>query len=274
LDDSKSSVLCRWPYLHPIQASHFPVLLRGNSHVLNWKPSSASIDIRYVGAVYSSLSSPTFNDHVSLFIISSHETYSSPSTHIPSTRNMSSASSSRLQLLFDAALQNYEKQTRMKLVDHPFAKELQNCHSVDSVMEILRQQARALTEFRGDDGKVVKSLKRVVHVVHTLSTSTILGEGIGLVRLARFWVLLLPYISIQAFPPAKALFAGFAVLLGVRLSHLLIVYRSDVQGIRRSRTSAQVTMRFSTYSNPSNTSSSASISIPNCRIRQQWERLL
>jgi hypothetical protein len=107
---------------------------------------------------------------------------------------MSNASNSSLQLLFDAALQNYEKQTRMKLVDHPFAKQLENCHSVDSVMDILQQQARALTEFRGDDGKVVKSLKRVVHVVHTLSTSTILGEGIGLVSLARFLVLLLPYI--------------------------------------------------------------------------------
>jgi hypothetical protein len=133
---------------------------------------------------------------------------------------MSDASSSTLPLLFDAALQNYEKQTRMKLVDHPFAKQLENCHSVDSVMDILQQQARALTEFRGDDGKVVKSLKQIVHVVHTLSTSTILGEGFGLVSLARFWVLFYSLTSlIQPFPPAKALFAGFAILLGVRLSH-------------------------------------------------------
>jgi len=118
---------------------------------------------------------------------------------------MSNASSSRLQLLFDAALQNYEKQTRMKLLDHPFAKQLENCHSVDSVMDILQQQARAMTEFRGDDGKVVKSLKRVVHVVHTLSTSTILGEGIGLVSLARFLVLLLPYVPYTAVPPCKGI---------------------------------------------------------------------
>jgi hypothetical protein len=39
-----------------------------------------------------------------------------------------------------------------------------------------------LTEFRGDDGRVMKSLKRAVHVLHALSTSTTLGEGIGLVR--------------------------------------------------------------------------------------------
>ena len=94
---------------------------------------------------------------------------------------MSDTSGARLQLLFDAALQSYEKQTGMKLIDHPLARQLENCHSVASVMDILQQQARRLTEFRGDDGRVMKSLKRAVHVLHALSTSTTLGEGIGLV---------------------------------------------------------------------------------------------
>ena len=94
---------------------------------------------------------------------------------------MSDSSSASLQLLFDAALQSYEKQTRQKLVQHPLSKQLENCHSVDSVMNILQQQARNLTKFRGDEGKVTRSLWRVVHVLHSLSTST-LGEGIGLVR--------------------------------------------------------------------------------------------
>jgi hypothetical protein len=95
---------------------------------------------------------------------------------------MSDTSGARLQLLFDAALQSYEKQTGMKLIDHPLARQLENCHSVASVMDILQQQARALTEFRGDDGRVMKSLKRAVHVLHALSTSTTLGEGISMVR--------------------------------------------------------------------------------------------
>ena len=49
-------------------------------------------------------------------------------------------------------------------------------------MNILQQQARAFTEFRGDNGKVMESLKRTVHVLHALSTNTTLREGVGLVR--------------------------------------------------------------------------------------------
>ena len=90
--------------------------------------------------------------------------------------------SGRLQVLFDAALQSYEKQTGMRLIDHPLARQLENCHSVDSIMDILQQQARALTDFRRDDGKAVNSLKRAVYVLHALSSSTTLGEGVGLVR--------------------------------------------------------------------------------------------
>jgi hypothetical protein len=92
-----------------------------------------------------------------------------------------SGSSPGLQLLFDAALQGYEKQTGMKLNDHPLARELENCLSVDSIMVILQQQARALIEHRGGDGKVMNSLNRAVHVLHALSTNTTLCEGIGVV---------------------------------------------------------------------------------------------
>ena len=96
---------------------------------------------------------------------------------------MNDSSSTRLQFLFDAALQSYEKQTGFKLIDHRLARQLENCHTVDSVMDVLQHQASANTRLREDDGKFMKSLKQVVHVLHALSTSTILGEGIGLVRL-------------------------------------------------------------------------------------------
>ncbi len=93
---------------------------------------------------------------------------------------------SRLQSLFETALEVYEKQTGMKLIDHPVASQLENCNSVESIMNILQQQARHLSNFRGNDSKVMKSLQRVVHVLYTLSSSTALGEGIGLVRLVHF----------------------------------------------------------------------------------------
>ena len=96
-----------------------------------------------------------------------------------------SSSQARLQLLFDAALQSYEKQTGFKLIDHPFARQLESCHTAESVMNILQHQAWSITGFREDDGKSMRSLKRVVHVLHALSTSTTLGEGISLVRLTQ-----------------------------------------------------------------------------------------
>lgn len=93
-----------------------------------------------------------------------------------------SPESSRFQLLLEVALQDYEKQTGTRLVDHYFARQLETCDSVESITAILQEQAQAFREFRGDDGKVMKSLKCAVHVLYTLSTSTALGEGIGLVR--------------------------------------------------------------------------------------------
>src|SRR5579863_9786494 len=90
--------------------------------------------------------------------------------------------SSRSQALFESALQDYQRQTGTILPDHPLAHQLQNCDSVDSVTAVLQEQARAFSEFRGTDGKIMKSLKHVVSVLFTLSDSTVLGEAIGLVR--------------------------------------------------------------------------------------------
>jgi len=92
------------------------------------------------------------------------------------------SSSSSFQLLFNAALQDYENQTGTKLDEHPLAKQLESCDSVDSITSVLQQHAQKFHEFRGgEDGKIMKSLKCAVHVLYTLSTSTTLGEGIGLV---------------------------------------------------------------------------------------------
>ena len=89
---------------------------------------------------------------------------------------------SRFQALFESALQDYQTQTGTILVNHPLAQQLQNCDSIDSVTAVLQEQARAFSEFRGNDGKIMKSLKHVVSVLYKLSVSTVLGEAIGLVR--------------------------------------------------------------------------------------------
>jgi fungal STAND N-terminal Goodbye domain len=89
---------------------------------------------------------------------------------------------SRFQALFESALQNYESQTGTVLADHPLARQLQNCDSVDSVTTVLQARAQAFREFHGDDGKIMKSLNRVVSVLYTLSAGSVLGEATRLVR--------------------------------------------------------------------------------------------
>ncbi|KAH9036955.1 hypothetical protein EDB85DRAFT_672387 [Lactarius pseudohatsudake] len=62
----------------------------------------------------------------------------------------------------------------------------------------MQNQTRAFRKYRGDDGRVMKWLKQTVQILYALSTSTALGEGIGL-----------------PFPPAKAILAGLGIFLAV-----------------------------------------------------------
>jgi len=123
---------------------------------------------------------------------------------------------SRFRALFDSALQDYQRQTCTTLSSHPLAEKLQDCNSVESVTAVLQEQARAFSDFRGGDGRIMKSLKTVVSVLYTLSENSALGEAIGLVR--RKASSTCPKILIlypQPFPPAKSIFAAFAILLAV-----------------------------------------------------------
>ena len=90
------------------------------------------------------------------------------------------SSSSTLQVLFNTALQEYKDKTGCSLVDHPFAKQFQECDSVDSIISILEEQARIFREFR-DHGKLVNSLKRLVGVLSSDFFTTVLEKGIDLI---------------------------------------------------------------------------------------------
>jgi hypothetical protein len=48
-------------------------------------------------------------------------------------------------------LANYEKQTGTTLAEHPLTQQLQDCHSVESVMAVLEDQVRALSKSGGND---------------------------------------------------------------------------------------------------------------------------
>jgi hypothetical protein len=92
------------------------------------------------------------------------------------------SSESNLRSLFETALREYEKQAGTNLRDSRIIINLQSCESVEAISAILQEQAQAFHKFRGNDGKLTRWLKRTVHVLHTLSTSSVLGAGVGLVR--------------------------------------------------------------------------------------------
>ena len=134
-----------------------------------------------------------------------------------------SLSSTTLRVLFDAALQDYKDKTGNALADHPIAKQLETCESVDSIIAILQEQARSFREFRENDGKLMKALNSSVDVLCTPSISCALNEAIGLVvRRKAFITVPCSRWFLQPFPPAKAIFAGFGILFDVCLSFNLI----------------------------------------------------
>ena len=137
-----------------------------------------------------------------------------------------SSSSPTFQALFDVALQDYEDKLGCNLINHPLAKELQECDSVGSITAILEEQARIFRDF-GDHGKLVNSLKHLVDILSSPFISTVFEQGTNLVVRPKGiprCILLLIIILLQPIPPAKAIFASIAILLAVYLSYPLIPF--------------------------------------------------
>ncbi|KAH9981963.1 hypothetical protein BJV74DRAFT_58893 [Russula compacta] len=103
---------------------------------------------------------------------------------------------SHFRSLFETALREYREQTGTELLDHPLTKQLETSDSVQAFTFVLQVHAQSLIELRGNDGEVMKLLKSVVDVLHSLSITASFGEGIGL-----------------PFSPAKVIFTALAIQL-------------------------------------------------------------
>ncbi|KAH9969645.1 hypothetical protein BC827DRAFT_20964 [Russula dissimulans] len=111
---------------------------------------------------------------------------------------MSVHPSPELRSLFEAALNEFESRVGTNLVQHQIFNKLVACESIESVLDILQGQTKALhTSLAGDSMvTLMKWIKQTVHVLHSLSANHMIVSGVSL-----------------AFPPAKAVFAGIAILL-------------------------------------------------------------
>ena len=81
--------------------------------------------------------------------------------------------------MLDAALIEFKKKTGEDLQAIWLASELQTCENVDSVLDILRDQAKAFE--RSGDQKLMKWIDPMVHVLYTFSGA--LGDGVGVVSI-------------------------------------------------------------------------------------------
>jgi len=101
---------------------------------------------------------------------------------INSTYDMGDQSAStRVQTLFEPALQAYEMKGGVTLSEHPLAVQLQDCHTVESITTLLQGQARDFSDSRRND-RITEVIKSVVSILSTFSATSVLGESTGLVR--------------------------------------------------------------------------------------------
>ncbi|KAH9164390.1 hypothetical protein EDB89DRAFT_2141463 [Lactarius sanguifluus] len=90
----------------------------------------------------------------------------------------SAAASSRFQLIFNAALKSYQKQTKKDIIAHPLASQLQSCHSTSAILAVLQRQVQEFDQAHSGDERLTKWLIPTVNVLYAFSAAV--SEGVGL----------------------------------------------------------------------------------------------
>jgi len=94
--------------------------------------------------------------------------------------------STHFRVRFESALQAYQQMTGIKLAEHPLTLQIQNLHSVKSIIGILENEARASSGLLGSD-RIMKSIESTVSMLFTLSAAASFDDAIGMVRKERLW---------------------------------------------------------------------------------------
>ena len=120
--------------------------------------------------------------------------------------------------IFNAASAEYQNVTGLHLDTHSLATLLDTCHSPEDVSNLLQTQAQAFSKFRDGVKKLMAWLDPTVHILYMFSST--LGEGAGLVGCFKLFTLYdgSQISCSQPFSPARPIFTGIGVLLGVSLS--------------------------------------------------------
>ena len=73
--------------------------------------------------------------------------------------------------------------TKKNLLNYWLATELKSCESIDDVLDILRDQAKAIERTSAADQKLMNRIGSSITVLSSISDT--LGEGISLVRIMK-----------------------------------------------------------------------------------------
>src|ERR1700761_8027130 len=92
-----------------------------------------------------------------------------------------SKASSGFQVIFDAAVKSYQKQTKKDLITHPLASQLRSCDSTAAIITILQDRVQEFDKSCSGDERLTKWLSPTVNVISAFS-ATVSG-GVGLVSL-------------------------------------------------------------------------------------------
>ena len=94
---------------------------------------------------------------------------------------MYSTHTSDIQSLFEAALSEYKKRVGTNLIKSELSAKLKTCTCEEDVIAVLQDQAQAFQKYRGDKGTMMEQLKQAVNALYNFSSSTVVGQGIGMV---------------------------------------------------------------------------------------------
>jgi fungal STAND N-terminal Goodbye domain len=131
-----------------------------------------------------------------------------------SSTGQATSSASSFQLIIEAALVDYKKETGIDLSKTPFAAALEQSNSPEAILQLLHDREIAFKEYRDGNRRLINCLGPVVKAIHALSG--IIGEAVSLVSLTSSSGDFLTRPRQIHFPPAKAIFAAIDTLLAVR----------------------------------------------------------
>ena len=128
---------------------------------------------------------------------------------------------SSYQVIFDNALEAYNKKTKKELRSHSLLPKLQACNSPDAVLTVLRDQIPAYEQSHSTSGtndELTNWLNPTINVLYSFSEA--IGAGVGLVSNESVRGCTdqgLIFAAVQVYPPAGVIFTGIGVLLSVSI---------------------------------------------------------